>query len=358
MQLVEDDVASRRRSAPASGVASSSATCSGVVSRMSGGSSFWRWRLCAGVSPVRVSRRDRQPHLGDRLAEVARDVDGERLQRRDVERVDAAMRLAGLALRPRRRARSATAGSRPASCRRRSARSAAPTAGLRLGEQLDLMGARRPAALGEPFQERFGQQGGRAVFGKDACCVTARRGSAARRAAKRNLEQTVIRHERCRIPSPVALVARGVAAVSVSPPQSAPPREHSDPGGSQPRPTRRCEEAGVAQGILRHHDQALDRCAAILRMISRSSDDRQARSPTDTQYIGSHARSGVIAQHEARARRALDGEGERPAGEPTATARRCASSAPRYMKTSAAVTRSAPPRGSDSACRSALASLS
>ena len=32
-----------------------SASCSGVVSRMSGGASFWRWRLWAGVSPVRVS---------------------------------------------------------------------------------------------------------------------------------------------------------------------------------------------------------------------------------------------------------------------------------------------------------------
>ena len=91
-------------------------------------SSFWRCRLCAGVSPVRVSMRDRQAHLADRLAEVALDVDGQRLQRRDVERVDAAMRLARLALRPRRRDRSASAGSRPASCRRRSARSAAPIA--------------------------------------------------------------------------------------------------------------------------------------------------------------------------------------------------------------------------------------
>ena len=33
---------------------------------------------------------DGEAHLGDRRLEVARDVDGERLQRRDVERVDAA----------------------------------------------------------------------------------------------------------------------------------------------------------------------------------------------------------------------------------------------------------------------------
>ena len=74
----------------ASGAESSSAACSGVVSRMSGGFSFWRWRLCTEVSPVRVSSRTCRPDLGDRLLEVAGDIDGQRLQRRDVERVDAA----------------------------------------------------------------------------------------------------------------------------------------------------------------------------------------------------------------------------------------------------------------------------
>src|SRR5581483_1287436 len=34
---------------------------------------------------------DRQPHLGDRLLEIARDVDRQRLQRRDVERVQPAL---------------------------------------------------------------------------------------------------------------------------------------------------------------------------------------------------------------------------------------------------------------------------
>ena len=42
---------------------------------------------------------ERQAHLADRLAEIALDVDGQRLERRDVERVDAAMRFAGPALR-------------------------------------------------------------------------------------------------------------------------------------------------------------------------------------------------------------------------------------------------------------------
>ena len=35
---------------------------------------------------------DRQAHLGDRRFQVARDIDSERLERRDVERVQAALR--------------------------------------------------------------------------------------------------------------------------------------------------------------------------------------------------------------------------------------------------------------------------
>ncbi len=85
----------------------------------------------AGLDP------DRQTHFGDRRFEIARDVDRERLQRRDVERVQAAER-AGCFGRwrrvwpaPRRHAvphstPPASAESPRASCRRRSARSAAP----------------------------------------------------------------------------------------------------------------------------------------------------------------------------------------------------------------------------------------
>ena len=72
-------------------------------------------------------QRHRQAHLADRLAEIALDVDGQRLQRRDVERVDAATALRRACASAGRQDRSASAGSRPASCRRRSARSAAPT---------------------------------------------------------------------------------------------------------------------------------------------------------------------------------------------------------------------------------------
>jgi hypothetical protein len=48
---------SPENSSRASRWASSRASCSGVVSRMSGGRSIWRARLCEGVSPVRVSIR-------------------------------------------------------------------------------------------------------------------------------------------------------------------------------------------------------------------------------------------------------------------------------------------------------------
>ena len=80
---------------------------------------------------------DRQAHLGNRRLQIARDVDRERLQRRDVEGVEAAGALhaaAGgdevlLASRPserrKKKAPPASAEIRPASCRRRSAQSAA-----------------------------------------------------------------------------------------------------------------------------------------------------------------------------------------------------------------------------------------
>ena len=60
---------------------------------------------------------DRQPHLGDRRFEVAVDVDRERLQRRDVERVRPDHRLAGLRRRPLHAlsARSTRLGRKPAS---------------------------------------------------------------------------------------------------------------------------------------------------------------------------------------------------------------------------------------------------
>ncbi len=71
----------------ASSDASNSASCSGVVSRMSGGYAPLplppRHRRVAGAG----FDPDRQLHLGDRPLEIARDVDRQRLQRRDVERM-------------------------------------------------------------------------------------------------------------------------------------------------------------------------------------------------------------------------------------------------------------------------------
>jgi hypothetical protein len=90
MQLVEHDALERAEQIGRVGEASSSASCSGVVSRMSGGSRRWRWRFEAGVSPVRVSMRIGSPSRRPAL-EIARDVDRERLQRRDVERVQPAL---------------------------------------------------------------------------------------------------------------------------------------------------------------------------------------------------------------------------------------------------------------------------
>ena len=99
---------------------------------------------------------DRQAHLGDRHFEVAVDVDRERLQRRDVERVRPDDRLARLRrfarLAP---ARSTRLGRKPASVFPApvGAISSTERPGLRLRQKLDLMRPRRPAALREPAAE-------------------------------------------------------------------------------------------------------------------------------------------------------------------------------------------------------------
>ena len=164
MQFVEHDALQRCRTDTARRrTASSSASCSGVVSRMSGGSRRWRWRLRhrrvagAGLDP------DRQPHLGDRRLEIARDVDRQRLQRRDVERVQAAAcagccgRWRRVLAAPSRRVslNSTSVGRKPASVLPApvGAISSAERSVARLRQQLQLMRARRPAARGEPARE-------------------------------------------------------------------------------------------------------------------------------------------------------------------------------------------------------------
>ena len=147
----------RRRSAKrcaASGEASSSATCSGVVSNMLGGSTRWRLRLKVEVSPVRVSMR--RPSLrsaaGD--AQVALDVDGQRLQGRDVERVQA-----GAVARPLGEVDEARqeAGQRLAgACRGDEQRVLVGRGG---GQQVELVLPGRPTARGKPRVEARRQQG-------------------------------------------------------------------------------------------------------------------------------------------------------------------------------------------------------
>ena len=113
---------------------------------------------------------DRQPHLGDRRLQIARDVDGERLQRRDVEGVEAAgalhaaaggdeALLADVALRNGRgqlHQRRQKSGQRLAGAGRRDQQRGTVVAGL--CQQRELMLTRRPAARGEPAPEAVGQQ--------------------------------------------------------------------------------------------------------------------------------------------------------------------------------------------------------
>ena len=58
---------------------------SGVVIRMSGGWRSIAWRSRCGVSPVRTATRQLGADPAQRRAQVALDVVGERLQRRDVD---------------------------------------------------------------------------------------------------------------------------------------------------------------------------------------------------------------------------------------------------------------------------------
>ena len=107
-----------------------------------------------------------KPHLAHRNFQVARDVDRQRLQRRDVERVQAlrtADRTPGRNEPARRRCRfiqlhqrRQEAGQRLAAAGRRDQQRRAPCPGL--GQQFELMRARRPAAAGKPAREQVRQK--------------------------------------------------------------------------------------------------------------------------------------------------------------------------------------------------------
>ena len=97
--------------------------------------------------------RDRQPHLRHRLGQIAGDIDGKRLQGRDVEGVDAGLRLSALPVEID-QARQEAGKRLAAACRRNQQRVAALA---RQVEKLKLVGVRAPAARGEPASERLGQ---------------------------------------------------------------------------------------------------------------------------------------------------------------------------------------------------------
>ena len=111
MQFVQHHgLAGLRTIAALRGWASSSANCSGVVSRISGGAWRWRWRRDRGRVAGAGLHRHRQPHLGDGRFQIARHVHRQRLERRDVERVQARWRATRLG----RPARSIRLGRKPA----------------------------------------------------------------------------------------------------------------------------------------------------------------------------------------------------------------------------------------------------
>ena len=106
------------------------------------------------------------PNLRDRLAEVSLDVDGERLERRNVERVDTPI---GLACAPRFALREIDERGQE-SCQRlaRAGRRDQQhrTAGGDLGQQFELVRARRPAARRKPAREGVGQRESRRYGGR------------------------------------------------------------------------------------------------------------------------------------------------------------------------------------------------
>ena len=110
---------------------------------------------------------DRQLHIGDGAFKIAGDVHRQRLQRRDVERMQSA--AAGYAAPGRRELcrglrsgraefhqRRQKSGQRLARAGRRDQQRRA--IGLRLRQQVELMRARRPAPRRKPAQENIGQQ--------------------------------------------------------------------------------------------------------------------------------------------------------------------------------------------------------
>ena len=117
----------------------------------------------AGLEP------DRQLHLGHRHGQIARDVDGERLERRDVERMDGGCRLPLRRLARQIDQARQKPGQRLAAAGRRDQQRVAPGAGM--VEQRQLVRVRAPAARLEPAGERLGQPGGGGIDDQAFVCA-------------------------------------------------------------------------------------------------------------------------------------------------------------------------------------------
>ncbi len=155
MQLVEDDVAQMAEVVGGIGVRDHQRDL-----LRGGDEDVGRIALLAGAARLRriAGARfdaDVEPHLGDRCFQIARDVDGERLERRDIQHLEitpapALGQLDEGGQEPGQRL--AAAGRRDQQHR---------TAGARLSENFQLMRPRPPAARREPGGKTLRQSGRR-----------------------------------------------------------------------------------------------------------------------------------------------------------------------------------------------------
>ena len=95
--------------------------------------------------------RDGQPHIRNRCFEVPRDVDGQRLQGRDIERVDA------MPAAPRRDVHEARQEARQRLAAARGGNEQDVPSRLGMRQHRKLVGAGAPATVGEPIEEALGQ---------------------------------------------------------------------------------------------------------------------------------------------------------------------------------------------------------
>ena len=127
-------------------------SCSGVVSKISGGCARWRVRLCAGRVAGAGLDAQVEVHLAHRRFEIAGDVSGQGFEGRDVERVEP-VRPACAFKRARRQIDQARQKTRKRFAGARWCDQQCRQALRRALHQLKLMCACTPAAAGEPCLE-------------------------------------------------------------------------------------------------------------------------------------------------------------------------------------------------------------